>query len=163
MEAVGEGDLQQQHAADAHHIGPFDDDQTGRDVPQFVFPRTGEEYHEENPMEPLLETGALGGDDDARPVAFAVDRGDEALGGDGGDVDAKYAVKEPTGLAVDQVDRPYHQPIHGLADGPVAQGLPAEIEEMETDNQNDKQPYVNRVAVLWVVAIGLDVGEGHSE
>ena len=34
---------------------------------------------------------------------------------------------------------------------------------MEADYQQDKQPHVNRVAVLRVVAIGLDVGDGHGE
>lgn len=60
MEGVGTGplSLHEQDTADAHHIGEFDDDQPGRDVPSFVLPRTREEEHQKQPVEPLLQTGA---------------------------------------------------------------------------------------------------------
>ena len=51
---VGPLDLHDQDATDAYHIGPFDDNESCRNVPQLVFPRTGEEQHEENPVHPLL-------------------------------------------------------------------------------------------------------------
>ena len=39
---VGPLHLHEQDAADPDHIGPLDDDQSGWDVPELVFPRAGE-------------------------------------------------------------------------------------------------------------------------
>ena len=74
-----------------------------------MFPWAREENHEEQPVHPLLEAGAFGGDDDACVATVGIDGGDEALSADGGEVDAQNVVEHPAGLAVDHVDRPNHQ------------------------------------------------------
>ena len=104
VETVGERNLHQQHAADAHHIGPLDDDQTGRNVPKLVLPWAGEKYHEEDPMQPLFEAGTLGGNDDTRPTAFVVHSGNHSFGADRDDVNVQNAVEHPARLAEDQID-----------------------------------------------------------
>ena len=163
MEAVGPRNLHQQHAANPDDVGPLDDDQSGRDVPQLMFPRPREEEHKEEPMHPLLEAGTFGGDDDACPAAFAVDGGDEPLGFDGGNVDVQEMVKHPARLAVDHIDRPQHELVDPLPDGPIAQSLPAQIDEMKADDQDDKKPNVDRAAVSWIFAVCLEVFKVHQQ
>ena len=51
---VGPGDEGEGEADDADDVDPFDDDEAQGDVPEFVFPWTGEEKHEEEPVHPLL-------------------------------------------------------------------------------------------------------------
>ena len=114
-------------------------------------------------MHPLFQAGAFGGDDDTRPTAVLVGRGDEPLPADGGDVDVENAVEHPTGLVIDQVDRPKHQAVNQFPDRPIAQGLPSQIQEMEADYQQDKQTHVDRAAVLRVLAICLDVVDAHRK
>ena len=111
--------LHEQDATDAHHIGPFDDDQTSRDVPQLVFPWAGEKNHEEEPMHPLFQASTFGGDDDPCQTTLGIDGGYESRATEGGDVNAKYMVKHPAGLAVDQVDRPKHQFVNQFPNRPI--------------------------------------------
>lgn len=75
----------------------------------------------------------------------------------------KHTVEHPTGLTVNQVDRPYHQTVNGLAYGPIAQVLPADIEVVEADYQDDKQAYIHRAPVSWIFAICLDFFEIHGK
>ena len=128
-----------------------------------MFPWSGEEQHEEEPVHPLLETGAFGGDGDTCPSSCAVGRGNGPHRTDGGDVDMKHTVEHPTGLAVYHVDRPLHQPLNGVANGPIIQALPTEIEVVEADYQKDKQPYVYCTTVFRVLAICLYLFEVHGK
>ena len=79
MEGVGAGPLtlHEQNAADAHHIGPFNDDQADRNVPSFVLTWSWEKQHQEQPVEPLFQTGAFGGDGHGDVSSFLAQGGDE--------------------------------------------------------------------------------------
>ena len=156
-------DLHQQYTTDAHHIGPFDDDQSGGDVPGLMLPWSGEKQHEEKPMHPLLEAGTFGSHHDSRPAAVAVDGRNEPLLADGGDVDVKHKVEEAAGLAVNHIDRPNHQRINRVADGPITQGLPTQIQVVKAEYQQHKQPYIDSALVLGVLAICLDVVDFHKK
>ena len=116
---VWPGNLHEHDATDAYYIGPFDDDQTCRDIPQLVLPWAGEKNHEEEPMHPLLQTGTLGGDGDSCQTSLGIDGGYESRATEGGEVNAKYMVKHPARLAVDQVDRPKHQFVNQFSDRPI--------------------------------------------
>ena len=124
MEAVGPGNLHHQDAADADDVGPFDDDQSGGDVPELVFPRPREQHHKENPVQPLFQAGAFGRDEDACPAAFIVERGNDPFFAHGGDVKVKNMVEHPATLPVKQIDRPQHQLVDGAFDRPIINGLP---------------------------------------
>ena len=140
VEGVGSGPLHLHHqnAADAHHVGPFDDDQAGGDEPGLVLPRTWEEQHQEQPVEPLLEAGALGGDGYVGPAAVAVQGCDEPMLGNGGDVNVEDMFQYPAALVEEQVHRPKAQLVDGPFDGPVADGLPPQIDEMEAEDEQDE-------------------------
>ena len=73
-----------------------------------MFPWARKKNHEEEPMHPLLQTCTFGGDNDGSSSSVFVQGSDESLVVDGGDVDMENAVKHPTGLVVDQVNRPNH-------------------------------------------------------
>ena len=160
---VGPSDLHQQYAANADDIGPLDDDQSGGDVPQLVFPRAGEENHQEKPVHPLLQAGTFGRDDDPCPTVVTVEGRNEPDAADGGDVDAKNMVEHPAGLAVNQIDRPNHQLVDEPPDGPIAKGLPPQIEEVEADNQQDKKTDIHGALVLRVFAVGFNVVDAHRK
>ena len=138
MEAVGPRDLHQQDTANAHHVGPFDDDQSGWDVPKLVFPRPWEDCHEENPMQPLFQAGTLGSNDDTSPSSFFVDSRDEPLCIDRSNIDTKNVFKHPAALPIKQVNRPNHQVVYPTNHWPITNCLPAQIQEMEANYQHDK-------------------------
>ena len=116
---VGPKDLHQQHATDAHHVGPLNDDETGRDVPQFMLPGTRKENHKEKPVHPLFQAGAFGRNDDVGPSSISVDGCNMSLRSDSSDVDAENMIEHPTSLAVNHFDGPHHQSVNQLADWPI--------------------------------------------
>ena len=117
---VGPKDLHDQYAANPDDVGPFNDDQSRRDVPQFVFPRAREEKHKEKPVHPLFQAGTFWCDDDTSPTPFSVEGRDDPFAADSGDVNTENVVEYPTRLAIHHLDGPHHQPVNQLADRPVA-------------------------------------------
>ena len=84
-----------------------------------MLPWAREKDHEEEPMHPLLQAGAFGSDGDIGQTALFVDGGNNSLWGGGGNVDAENMVEHPTGLAIDQIDRPKHKFLNPFPDGPI--------------------------------------------
>ena len=148
--------LHEHDATDTHHVGPFDDDQTCRNVPQFVFPWAGEQEHEEEPVQPLFQTGTFGSDGDNGQTAVFVDGGNNSLWGEGGNVNAENMVEHPTGLAIDQIDRPKHKFLNPISNRPIVYGLPTQIEIVEADYQHDKKPHIDCATIFRVFIIGLN-------
>ena len=108
MEGVGTRplDLHEQNAANAHHIGPFDDNQSDGNVPGLMFPRAGKEQHQEQPMEPLFQTGTFGCNGHSNETSLLAQGSDESCRRNGGDVDAENMLQYPAGFTVDAVHRP---------------------------------------------------------
>ena len=163
MKAIGPRYLHHKHATDTEDIGPLYDDQSCRDLPQFMLPWAREEHHEENPVHPLFQAGAFGGDGDTCPSACTVGCGKEPSRGNCGEVDVENMLKHPTRLIINQLDRPHHQSINPFSNRPIIKCLPSQKEKMKTDNQQDKQTHVHRTTVFGVLAICLDVLYTHKK
>jgi hypothetical protein len=72
-------------------------------------------------------------------------------------------VEHPTGLAIDQIDRPKHQFLNPFSNRPIVYGLPTQVEIVETDYQHDKQYDVDCAAVFGVLAIGFNAFKIHGK
>ena len=127
METIGPRYQHQQHTTDADDVGPFDDDETSRDVPCFVLPGAWKDEHQEDPVQPLLETGAFGSNADPRPTAFVVRSGDDATHAVGGQIEIEDMFQNPAGLTINHFHRPKRELVNGFFNGPVVQRLPTEI------------------------------------
>ena len=104
METVGPGYLHHQYTADTNDIRPLDDDQPNGDIPQFMFPWTRKEHHEENPVHPLLQAGTFRCDDDSSPTTFAVCSSQQSRRGNRCQIDVENMVEHPTCLAIQHID-----------------------------------------------------------
>ena len=64
---------------DSDDVDKFDDDEAERDVPQFMFPRTWEYEHQEEPVQPLLQTRTFRCDANQRVGVVFVDDADDMI------------------------------------------------------------------------------------
>ena len=107
-------------------------------------------------MHPLLQAGAFGRDGDASQATVLVDGGNNSLRGVGGNINAENMVEHPTGLAIDQIDRPKHKFLDPSSNRPIVYGLPTQIEIVEADYQHDKKSHIDSATIFRVFIIGLN-------
>ena len=106
-----------------------------------MFPRSGEDEHEEEPVHPLLETGALGRH---RHVGIGVLVVEEAYGAVvGEEIHAEDMLQRPGALVEKQCRRPSEELVDSAFQRPVVEGeVPKVIKQVETEDQYEKQSHV---------------------